>query len=263
MNGNPDKYKYRKEHKTISEEVLLSVRDLRKSFDGNEVLRGISLDIHRGEVISVIGPSGCGKSTLIRSMNLLETPDSGSIIFEGEELTGKKLKEQNRIRERIGMGFEQFNLFKNMTVRDNIVLAPVKLGLMSRKEAETTAMKLLDQVGLADKANNYPAQLSGGQQQRVAIARSLAMKPDVMLFDEPTSALDPEMVGEVLRIMKDLASEGMTMVIVTHEMGFAMGVSDRVLFIDEGQIGAEGTPDEIFSDPKNQRLKAFISRVLR
>ena len=263
MNGNPDKYKYRKEHKTISEEVLLSVRDLRKSFDGNEVLRGISLDIHRGEVISVIGPSGCGKSTLIRSMNLLETPDSGSIIFEGEELTGKKLKEQNRIRERIGMVFQQFNLFKNMTVRDNIVLAPVKLGLMSRKEAETTAMKLLDQVGLADKANNYPAQLSGGQQQRVAIARSLAMKPDVMLFDEPTSALDPEMVGEVLRIMKDLASEGMTMVIVTHEMGFAMGVSDRVLFIDEGQIGAEGTPDEIFSDPKNQRLKAFISRVLR
>ena len=263
MSGNPYMNKYRKEHKTISEEVLLSVRDLRKSFDGNEVLRGISLDIHRGEVISVIGPSGCGKSTLIRSMNLLETPDSGSIIFEGEELTGKKLKEQNRIRERIGMVFQQFNLFKNMTVRDNIVLAPVKLGLMSRKEAEATAMKLLDQVGLADKANNYPAQLSGGQQQRVAIARSLAMKPDVMLFDEPTSALDPEMVGEVLRIMKDLASEGMTMVIVTHEMGFAMGVSDRVLFIDEGQIGAEGTPDEIFSNPKNQRLRTFISQVLR
>ena len=263
MSGNPYMNKYRKEHKTISEEVLLSVRDLRKSFDGNEVLRGISLDIHRGEVISVIGPSGCGKSTLIRSMNLLETPDSGSIIFEGEELTGKKLKEQNRIRERIGMVFQQFNLFKNMTVRDNIVLAPVKLGQMSRKEAEAAAMKLLDQVGLADKANNYPAQLSGGQQQRVAIARSLAMKPDVMLFDEPTSALDPEMVGEVLRIMKDLASEGMTMVIVTHEMGFAMGVSDRVLFIDEGQIGAEGTPDEIFSDPKNQRLRTFISQVLR
>ncbi len=263
MSVNPDNKKTRKEHKKISEEVLLSVRDLRKTFDGNEVLRGISLDIHRGEVISVIGPSGCGKSTLIRSMNLLETPDSGSIIFEGEELTGKTLKEQNRIRERIGMVFQQFNLFKNMTVRDNITLAPVKLGLMSRKEAEDTAMKLLDQVGLSDKAKNYPAQLSGGQQQRVAIARSLAMKPDVMLFDEPTSALDPEMVGEVLKIMKDLASEGMTMVIVTHEMGFAMGVSDRVLFIDEGQIGEEGTPEEIFSEPKNTRLKTFISRVLR
>ena len=246
-----------------SNEVLLSVRNLWKSFNGREVLKGIDLDIHRGEVISIIGPSGCGKSTLIRSMNLLEEPSHGSIVFEGEELTRKSLAEQNRIRERIGMVFQQFNLFKNMTVRANITLAPVKLGMLSQEEADKEALRLLEMVGLADHANKYPAQLSGGQQQRVAIARSLAMKPDVMLFDEPTSALDPEMVGEVLAIMKNLASEGMTMVIVTHEMGFAMGVSDRVIFIDAGEIREEAEPDMIFNHPKNQRLKEFISKVLR
>ncbi len=249
-------------NKTISDEVLISVKGLRKSFDGLEILKGIDLEIHRGEVISVIGPSGCGKSTLIRSMNLLETPNSGSIIFEGQELTGKTMTEQNRIRERIGMVFQQFNLFKNMTVLDNIMLAPVKLGRMSREEAKKEAERLLELVGLADKAGNYPAQLSGGQQQRVAIARSLAMKPDVMLFDEPTSALDPEMVGEVLKIMKDLASSGMTMVVVTHEMGFAMGVSDRVIFMDQGLIQEDAPPSEIFTNPKNQRLKEFIGKVL-
>ncbi len=250
-------------NKAIGNEVLLSVKDLRKSFDGREVLKGISLDIRRGEVISVIGPSGCGKSTLIRSMNLLEEPDSGSIVFEGEELTGKKPAEQNRIRERIGMVFQQFNLFKNMTVRANITLAPVKLGVLSQEEADKEAMRLLEMVGLADHADKYPAQLSGGQQQRVAIARSLAMKPDVMLFDEPTSALDPEMVGEVLKIMKELAADGMTMVVVTHEMGFAMGVSSRVLFIDEGVIKEDAPPGELFTNPQNKRLREFLSKVLR
>ena len=252
-----------KKKREISDEVLLSVRGLEKSFDGNEVLRGIDLDIRKGEVISIIGPSGCGKSTFIRSLNLLETPDRGSIIFEGEELTGKKTAEQNRIRERIGMVFQQFNLFKNMTVLENITLAPVKLGVMTREEAAKVAAHLLDRVGLADKADNYPAQLSGGQQQRVAIARSLAMKPDVMLFDEPTSALDPEMVGEVLKIMKDLAAAGMTMVVVTHEMGFAMGVSSRVLFIDEGVVKEDAPPDELFSSPRNPRLKEFLGKMLR
>ncbi|MBR6173152.1 MAG: amino acid ABC transporter ATP-binding protein [Eubacterium sp.] len=249
--------------KKADAEVLLAVRGLRKSFDQNEVLKGIDLDIHKGEVISIIGPSGCGKSTFIRSLNLLEVPDSGSIIFEGEELIGKNEKEQNRIRERIGMVFQQFNLFRNMTVIDNIMLAPVKLGVMNAADARKEAERLLERVGLADKQDNYPSQLSGGQQQRVAIARSLAMKPDVMLFDEPTSALDPEMVGEVLSIMKDLAAAGMTMVVVTHEMGFAMGVSTRVLFINEGQIQEDAPPDELFSNPKNQRLKEFLSRMLR
>ncbi|MBR0145938.1 MAG: amino acid ABC transporter ATP-binding protein [Eubacterium sp.] len=252
-----------KKKREISDEVLLSVRGLEKSFDGNEVLKGIDLDIRKGEVISIIGPSGCGKSTFIRSLNLLETPDRGSIIFEGEELTGKKTAEQNRIRERIGMVFQQFNLFKNMTVLENIMLAPLKLGLMDRETAAKEAAHLLDRVGLADKADNYPAQLSGGQQQRVAIARSLAMKPDVMLFDEPTSALDPEMVGEVLKIMQDLAAAGMTMVIVTHEMGFAMGVSSRVLFVDGGQIQEDAPPDELFSNPRNPRLKEFLGKILR
>ena len=252
-----------KKKKVKSDEVLISVRGLKKSFGENAVLKGIDLDVHRGEVVSIIGPSGCGKSTFIRSLNLLEEPDSGSVVFEGEELIGKPEKEKNRLRERIGMVFQQFNLFKNMTVLDNIMLAPVKLGLISRDEAEKEAKRLLDRVGLADKAGNYPAQLSGGQQQRVAIARSLAMKPDVMLFDEPTSALDPEMVGEVLSIMKDLASEGMTMLVVTHEMGFAMGVSDRVIFMNEGQIQEDETPDELFTNPKNPRLREFLGKMLR
>ena len=244
-------------------EFLLSVRDLRKSFDGIEVLRGVNLDVKKGEVISILGPSGCGKSTLIRSLNLLETPDSGSIIFEGEELIGKDEKAQNKIRERIGMVFQQFNLFKNMTVLDNITLAPVKLGRMTKEEAEKEARQLLDRVGLGDKAGNYPAQLSGGQQQRVAIARSLIMKPDVMLFDEPTSALDPEMVVEVLDIIKSLAKTGMTMLVVTHEVGFAMGVSTRVLFIDEGEVRVDKEPAEFFSNPEYERLKVFLSRTLR
>jgi len=244
-------------------EFLLSVRDLRKSFDGIEVLRGVNLDVKKGEVISILGPSGCGKSTLIRSLNLLETPDSGSILFEGEELIGKDEKAQNKIRERIGMVFQQFNLFKNMTVLDNITLAPVKLGRMTKEEAEKEARQLLDRVGLGDKAGNYPAQLSGGQQQRVAIARSLIMKPDVMLFDEPTSALDPEMVVEVLDIIKSLAKTGMTMLVVTHEIGFAMGVSTRVLFIDEGEVRVDKEPAEFFSNPEYERLKVFLSRTLR
>ena len=244
-------------------EFLLSVRDLRKSFDGIEVLRGVNLDVKKGEVISILGPSGCGKSTLIRSLNLLETPDSGSIIFEGEELIGKDEKAQNKIRERIGMVFQQFNLFKNMTVLDNITLAPVKLGRMTKEEAEKEARQLLDRIGLGDKAGNYPAQLSGGQQQRVAIARSLIMKPDVMLFDEPTSALDPEMVVEVLDIIKSLAKTGMTMLVVTHEIGFAMGVSTRVLFIDEGEVRVDKEPAEFFSNPEYERLKVFLSRTLR
>ena len=255
--------KEKKKKKEVGKDVILSVRGLRKTFDDNEVLKGIDLDIHKGEVISIIGPSGCGKSTFIRSLNLLEVPDSGSIVFEGEELIGKTEKEQNKLRERIGMVFQQFNLFKNKTVLDNITLAPVKLGVMNTEMARKEARVLLKRVGLEDKADQYPAQLSGGQQQRVAIARSLIMKPDVMLFDEPTSALDPEMVGEVLSIMKDLAAYGMTMVVVTHEMGFAMGVSNRVIFINEGQIQEDAPPDELFTNPKNPRLREFLSRMLR
>ena len=214
-------------------EVLISVRGLKKSFGSNEVIRGIDLDVRKGEVISVIGPSGCGKSTLIRMLNLLEEPDEGSILFEGTELVGLRQKEQNRVRQRIGMVFQQFNLFNNLTILANVMLAPVKLGLAEKDEAEREAKRLLERVGLADRMDHYPSQLSGGQKQRAAIARSLAMKPDVMLFDEPTSALDPEMVGEVLSIITDLAATGMTMLIVTHEMGFAKDVSSRVIFIND------------------------------
>lgn len=244
-------------------EILISVHDLRKSFDGQEVLKGINFVVHRGEVVSIIGPSGCGKSTLIRSLNLLEQPDSGSIRFEDEEIVGLHEREQNKVREKIGMVFQQFNLFKNKTVLDNITLAPVKLGLMKPDKAKEEAMRLLERIGLADKAANYPAQLSGGQQQRVAIARSLAMKPDVMLFDEPTSALDPQMVNEVLTLMKDLASTGMTMVVVTHEIGFAREVSDRVVFIDEGVIKEDGSPDEVLNNPEDDRLRDFLGNVLK
>ena len=244
-------------------EILISVHNLRKSFDGQEVLKGINFVVHRGEVVSIIGPSGCGKSTLIRSLNLLEQPDSGSIRFEDEEIVGLHEREQNKVREKIGMVFQQFNLFKNKTVLDNITLAPVKLGLMKPDKAKEEAMRLLERIGLADKAANYPAQLSGGQQQRVAIARSLAMKPDVMLFDEPTSALDPQMVNEVLTLMKDLASTGMTMVVVTHEIGFAREVSDRVVFIDEGVIKEDGSPDEVLNNPEDDRLRDFLGNVLK
>ncbi|MCR5655327.1 MAG: amino acid ABC transporter ATP-binding protein [Lachnospiraceae bacterium] len=249
--------------KEQSAEVLISVTGLKKSFKDNEVLKGIDVDIHKGEVISVIGPSGCGKSTFIRSLSMLEAPTSGSILFEGREITHLNEREQNKVREKIGMVFQQFNLFKNKTILENVMLAPVKLKIMTPAEAEKTAKELLGRVGLGDKYDSYPAQLSGGQQQRAAIARSLAMHPDVMLFDEPTSALDPEMVGEVLTIMKDLAKEGMTMVVVTHEMGFAREVGNRVLFIDGGRICEDGSPEEVLEHTKNERLKAFLGSVLK
>lgn len=241
--------------------VLIEVKDLKKSFAKNEVLRGINTEIHKGEVIAIIGPSGCGKSTFLRSLNLLETPTSGTITFEGVDITAKSV-DINKVREKIGMVFQQFNLFANMTIKENIMLAPVKLGLMSKEEAEQKATDLLQRIGLPDKADAYPAMLSGGQKQRVAIARSLAMNPDVILFDEPTSALDPEMVGEVLALMKELAADGMTMVVVTHEMGFAREVATRVLFINEGVIQEENSPQEFFDHPQNPRLKDFLSKVL-
>ncbi len=242
-------------------DVLIHVEDLYKSFGDNVVLDGINIDIRKGEVISVIGPSGCGKSTFIRSLNLLEEPTGGSIFFEGTDITERGV-DIRQVREKIGMVFQQFNLFDNMTVKKNIMLAPVKLKLMTKEESDKKAMELLEMVGLADKANQYPSQLSGGQKQRVAIARSLAMNPDVMLFDEPTSALDPEMVGEVLNIMKRLANEGMTMVVVTHEMGFAREVSTRAIFIDGGKIQEDDTPQVVFNNPKNERLRDFLKSVL-
>jgi len=242
-------------------DVLIRVENLSKSFGDNLVLDDISIDICKGEVISVIGPSGCGKSTFIRSLNLLEEPTGGKIIFEGEDITERGV-DIRRVREKIGMVFQQFNLFGNMTVKKNIMLAPVKLKLMTKPEAEKKAMELLEMVGLAEKADNYPSQLSGGQKQRVAIARSLAMNPDVILFDEPTSALDPEMVNEVLNIMNRLAEQGMTMVVVTHEMGFAKGVSTRAIFIDEGKIREDGPPEDVFTNPKNERLRDFLKSVL-
>ena len=245
----------------MNDNVLIEVKNLEKSFGKHEVLKGISTTISKGEVIAIIGPSGCGKSTFLRSLNLLETPTSGVITFEGTDITDKSV-DINKMREKIGMVFQQFNLFANMTVKQNIMLAPVKLGLMNREQAELKAASLLKRIGLADKANAYPSMLSGGQKQRIAIARSLAMNPDVMLFDEPTSALDPEMVGEVLSLMKELAAEGMTMVVVTHEMGFAREVASRVMFINDGVIQEENTPEEFFAHPQNPRLKDFLSRVL-
>lgn len=241
--------------------VLIEVKDLCKSFENVEVLKGISTEIRQGEVVAIIGPSGCGKSTFLRSMNLLEEPTSGQILFEGTDITDKSV-DINKMRQKIGMVFQQFNLFPNYTVKGNIMLAPVQTGLMSKEEASKRADDLLVRVGLSDKADVYPAMLSGGQKQRIAIARALAMNPDVMLFDEPTSALDPEMVGEVLEIMKELAQDGMTMVVVTHEMGFAREVATRVMFINEGQIQEENAPKEFFSNPKNPRLCEFLSKVL-
>ena len=241
--------------------VLIEVKGLRKSFGDNEVLKGIDTTVCEGEVIAIVGPSGCGKSTFLRSLNLLEVPTGGQILFEGVDITDKSVN-INKKREKIGMVFQQFNLFPNMTVKENIMLAPVRLKIMSKEEASKKADELLKRIGLSDKADARPSQLSGGQQQRIAIIRSLAMNPDVMLFDEPTSALDPEMVGEVLSLMKDLAESGMTMMIVTHEMGFAREVADRVFFINDGVIQEENTPQEFFSNPKNPRLKEFLSKVL-
>ena len=242
-------------------EVLIEIRNLGKSFGDHEVLKDISLDVHKGEVISIIGPSGCGKSTFLRSINLLERPTAGSIVFEGIEILDPKT-DIDLLRRRIGMVFQNFNLFPNKKVKENIMLAPVKLGIMTEEEASAKADELLARIGLQDKADQYPSRLSGGQQQRVAIARALEMNPDVMLFDEPTSALDPEMVGEVLKIIKDLADSGMTMLVVTHEMGFAREISDRVLFFNEGVIAEENTPDEFFGNPQNERLKDFLSKIL-
>ena len=241
--------------------VLIEVKDLCKSFGDVKVLNGISTEIAQGEVVAIIGPSGCGKSTFLRSLNLLEEPTSGVITFEGTDITDKSV-DINKMRQKIGMVFQQFNLFPNYTIKGNIMLAPVQTGLMNKEEASNRADELLMRVGLSDKADTYPAMLSGGQKQRIAIARALAMNPDVMLFDEPTSALDPEMVGEVLEIMKELAQDGMTMVVVTHEMGFAREVASRVMFINEGQIQEENTPAEFFANPQNPRLCDFLSKVL-
>ena len=240
---------------------IIEVKNLRKHFEKVDVLRGIDIDIHSGDVLCVIGASGSGKSTFLRCLNLLETPDEGSIIFENENLTDKNVN-LNLQRQKIGMVFQQFNLFPHLTILKNLTIAPMMLKNVSKEEAEARGMKLLERVGLADRANDYPSTLSGGQKQRVAIVRALCMEPTVMLFDEPTSALDPEMVGEVLDVMKELAGDGMTMVVVTHEMNFAREVANRVIFLDEGVIAEEGTPEEIFESPKCERLKSFLSKVL-
>ena len=243
-------------------EVLLQIRDLKKDFGKLKVLKGIDLNVHKGDVIVVIGPSGSGKSTLLRSINLLEKPTGGQIFFEGTDLTKAKKNELSKLRERMGMVFQQFNLFPHLKVKDNITISPRKVRKADPAAAEKEAQKLLERVGLIDKWDEWPDKLSGGQKQRVAIVRALAMNPDVMLFDEPTSALDPEMVGEVLEVMKGLAEEGMTLVVVTHEMGFAREVADRVLFMDEGIVMEEGTPEQIFSAPQNPRTQDFLRKVL-
>jgi polar amino acid transport system ATP-binding protein len=241
--------------------VKIHVVDLKKSFGHLDVLTGITEDIYEGEVVVVIGPSGSGKSTFLRCLNRLEDFQSGTVIVDGFEISDKKVN-INKVRENIGMVFQQFNLFPHMTVLENITMAPTELKKMSKDDAKKRAMELLERVGLADKADSFPKQLSGGQQQRVAIARALAMNPDIMLFDEPTSALDPEMVGEVLAVMKELARQGMTMVVVTHEMGFARDVADRVLFMADGVVVEQGSPEEIFSNPKEARTKEFLNCVL-
>ena len=240
---------------------MISVKNLQKDFGGVKVLKGLSTEIEKGDVICVIGPSGSGKSTFLRCLNMLEKPTGGKIIFEGDDLTDKKV-DLDRHRQKMGMVFQQFNLFPHMTVLKNMTCAPVMLKKATQQEAEQKALDLLRRVGLEDKANDYPAQLSGGQKQRVAIVRALCMEPDVMLFDEPTSALDPEMVGEVLDVMKNLAMAGMTMVVVTHEMGFAREVANRVLFLEEGVIMEEGDPHNIFYNPQSERLRSFLSKVL-
>jgi len=246
---------------SASQEILIEVKGLRKSFGENEVLTGITTEIRRGEVVVVIGPSGSGKSTFLRSLNLLETPTGGTILFEGVNITDPKT-DIDLHRQKMGMVFQHFNLFPHKTILENITLAPVVLKKMDKETAKRRAEELLERVGLLDKADAYPEQLSGGQKQRIAIIRSLAMEPDVMLFDEPTSALDPEMVGEVLELMKQLAKDGMTMVVVTHEMGFAKEVGTRVVFMDEGKIKEEGKPEEFFECPKDERLREFLSKIL-
>mgnify|MGYP004668527735 CR=1 FL=1 len=240
---------------------MIKVKGLHKSFGDLEILKGIDEHIVQGEKVVIIGPSGSGKSTFLRCLNLLETPTDGEIYIDDELITSKNV-DVNRIRQKMGMVFQQFNLFPHLTIMQNITLAPIKIKKMPKKEAEELAFELLGKVGLVDKANAYPAQLSGGQQQRIAIARALAMSPEIMLFDEPTSALDPEMVGEVLSVMKDLADAGMTMVVVTHEMGFAREVASRVLFMDQGVVMEQGKPEDLFSNPQNERTQSFLSKVL-
>ena len=244
-----------------NKEVMIQVRDLKKNFGKNEVLKGIDIDIYKGDVVCVIGASGSGKSTFLRCLNMLEIPTGGNIFFENADLTNDKV-DLNLHRQKMGMVFQQFNLFPHLTVLNNMTLAPVMLKKMTKEQAEAKAMELLERVGLADRADSYPNQLSGGQKQRVAIVRALCMEPEVMLFDEPTSALDPEMVGEVLDVMKSLAKAGMTMVVVTHEMGFAREVSNRVIFLDDGVIAEENAPQELFGNPKCERLQSFLAKVL-
>lgn len=238
---------------------MIVVKGLKKNFKGLEVLKGVDLTINKGDVVVLVGPSGCGKSTFLRCLNRLEEPDGGTVTLDGQEVTEKDI---DAMRAKMGMVFQHFNLFPHLTVKKNITLAPVRLGLMKQPEADKKAMELLERIGLADKADTYPNMLSGGQKQRIAIVRALAMNPDVLLFDEPTSALDPEMVGEVLELMKELARGGMTMVCVTHEMGFAREVANRIIFIDEGIVKVDKPPKEFFANPENERLKAFLSKVL-
>ena len=238
---------------------MIDVKNLKKDFNGLQVLRGVNLTINKGDCVVLVGPSGCGKSTFLRCLNHLEEPDGGEIIFNGKPVTDHDI---DHVRQKMGMVFQHFNLFPHLTVKKNITLAPVRLGLMTQVEADKKAIELLERIGLADKADTYPNMLSGGQKQRIAIVRALAMNPDVLLFDEPTSALDPEMVGEVLELMKELARAGMTMVCVTHEMGFAREVANRIIFIDEGVVKVDKPPQEFFANPENERLKAFLSKVL-
>ena len=247
----------------MNDNIIIRAKDVQKHFSGGKIkaLDGVSADIQKGEVVVIIGPSGSGKSTFLRCLNLLEQPSGGKIVFDGENLTDKKT-DLNKHRQKMGMVFQQFNLFPHMTVLDNLTCAPLMLHKMTREQAEAKAMELLERVGLADRAKSYPNQLSGGQKQRVAIVRALCMEPEVMLFDEPTSALDPEMVGEVLEVMQRLALQGMTMVVVTHEMGFAREVSNRVIFLDDGKIAEEGAPADVFGNPQCERLQTFLSKVL-